>query len=284
MANDPVITSRQNPIVKAVARLWTRSAREEENRFLIEGFREITRAVENDVWIDTLCVCPDLFKSDAHPRLVESARVAEVEVLAFGPDAFHKISHREGADGLLAVAARREFLLEGAALPQNPLVLVIEQVEKPGNLGAMLRTADAAGVDCVICCDPVVDLYNPNVIRSSQGIVFALPVFTVPSAKAISYLRHAGLKTVATTPAGDRPLWDLDLSGPVAIVLGSEKDGLSDTWLKAADQRARIPMAGCTDSLNVSVSAAVCLFESARQRNRALPSPRRSRSFVQHPG
>lgn len=264
---DEIISSRQNPTVKALARLRERKVREREERFLIEGFREIQRAVENEIWVDQLCFCPALFKqSQAQAAMVESARENDVECLEFAPEAFRKISGREGPDGLLAVAAMRTFLLEGAALPENPLVLVVEKVEKPGNLGAICRSAEAAGVDCLICCDPVTDPFNPHVIRNSQGLVFALPVFVETAEKSLSFLRRNGVPIFATTPVGARPIWQCDLSGPAALVFGSERDGLGPAWLEQADHRVVIPMNGVADSLNLSVSAAVCLFEAARQR------------------
>jgi len=261
-----VIQSRQNPLVKSLSRLKTRHGREERERFLIEGFRELSHAVASDVWIETLIICPALFKSEAQTTLVAGAEAAEVEIVELAEPAYRKISTREGPDGLIGVAIKREFLLEGAVLPENPLLVVVEKTEKPGNLGAILRTADAAGVDCVICCDPVTDIYNPNVIRSSQGLVFALPVFITSWSQCRKFLNSAGIQTVAATPHADTPIWEVDLAGPTAILLGSEKDGLSPEILNAINTRALIPMQGSADSLNVSASAAICLFEASRQR------------------
>ena len=265
---DEIIQSRQNPLVKAIAKLWDRRSREQTDQFLIEGLREIHRAAENEIWIEQLFFCPGLFKDPAAQKeLVESARDNEVECIEFGKEAFQKISFREGPDGLLALAVKRSFLLEGASLPENPLLLVIERVEKPGNLGAIIRTAEAAGVDCIICCDPVTDIYNPHVIRNSQGLVFALPVFVEESLKVIQFLKDNQVSSLATTPDTQSSIWSCDMSGPTAIVLGSESDGLTQTWLDQTDQRVLIPMRGTADSLNLSVSAAICLFEAARQRS-----------------
>ncbi len=268
-----VIQSRQNPLVKSLSRLRNRKDREERQRFLVEGLRELQQALRHEVWIESLVVCPDHFKSPGHHEWLQQAENEDVEILELAPAAFEKMSSRESPDGLIGVAVKRDFLLEGAKLPDHPLVLVIEQVEKPGNLGAMLRTADAAGVDCVICCDPVTDLYNPNVIRSSQGLVFALPVFLATWEQCRHFLQRSGIQTVATTPAATRGIWETDLSGPVALLLGSEKDGLSDEALRTADLQVSIPMLGAADSLNVSVSAAVVLFEALRQRQTRTATP-----------
>jgi TrmH family RNA methyltransferase len=148
-------------------------------------------------------------------------------------------------------------------------VLVAESVEKPGNLGSLLRTADSAGCAALVICDPVTDLFNPNVIRASQGAVFSVPVGVASSADTIAWARAKGLRILATTPDGAQPIWDVDARGPVAIIMGSEKDGLAPAWLEAADTRVFIPQAGTSDSLNVATAAAVCLFEAVRQRRRA---------------
>lgn len=261
------ITSRQNPRIKELSRLKNRRDREESQRFLVEGLRELRHAVNHEIWIETLLICPALFKSPDHARLVTEAEEAEVEIVELGPDAFQKVSSREGPDGLIGVAVQRDFLLEGAALPENPFLLVIEKVEKPGNLGAMLRTADAAGVDCIICCDPVTDLYNPNIIRSSQGMVFALPIFVTRWETCRDFLKAHHVRTFATTPDAPQPIWEADLRGGVALFVGSEKDGLSPEILQAVDERVVIPMQGSADSLNVSVSAAISLYEAMRQRH-----------------
>lgn len=261
------ITSRHNPRLKALTRLKSRRTRKETQRFLVEGLRELRHAVAHEIWVETLLICPSHFKTSEHSTLVEEAGDAAVEILELSPEAFQKVSSREGPDGLIGVAVQRDFLLEGAALPENPFVLVIENVEKPGNLGAMLRTADAAGVDCVLCCDPVVDLYNPNVIRSSQGLVFALPIFLTNWKSGREFLKKNQVRTFATTPDAEKAIWDADLTGGVALLVGSEKDGLSPETLLDVEEKIVIPMRGSADSLNVSVSAAIALYEAMRQRH-----------------
>ena len=194
---------------------------------------------------------------------------AGVALCELGDAAFDKVSGREGPDGLLGVAETWDTSLARLDLGKDPLVLIAEAVEKPGNLGALLRTADSAGCAALIACDPVTDLFNPNVIRAAQGAAFSVPVAVASTADAIAWAKREGLRVLATTPDGAKPLWDVDARGPVAIVMGSEKDGLAPAWLEAADARVFIPQAGLSDSLNVATAAAVCLFEAVRQRRRA---------------
>jgi TrmH family RNA methyltransferase len=153
------------------------------------------------------------------------------------------------------------------------LLLVAESVEKPGNLGALLRTADSAGCDALIVCDPITDLFNPNVVRSSQGALFSVPVAVCTSQQAAAWMKAKGVRSLATSPAATKAYWDVDCRGPVALLLGSEKDGLTDFWLKGADEKISIPQAGLSDSLNVSNAAAICLFEAVRQRRNLAQRP-----------
>jgi len=264
---DEVIHSRQNPRVQGVAKLRDRAVRDARGRFLVEGFRELSRALERKVALEEIYFCPDLFKDvPASQALLGSARAAGIALCELGDAAFDKVSGREGPDGLLGVAETWEVSLARLALGKDPLVLVAEAVEKPGNLGALLRTADSAGCAALIVCDPVTDLFNPNVIRASQGAAFSVPVSVASSPDAIAWAKAKGLRILATTPDGAKPLWDVDARGPVALVMGSEKDGLAPAWLAAADARVFIPQAGLSDSLNVATAAAVCLFEAVRQR------------------
>ncbi len=263
----PRIESRQNPRVKHLVKLREGTTRRKRGRFVIEGTRELQNALKAGVTIEEGFVCPELFPDqDTANHLIERVTRAGVSLTGFSPGVFAKVSQREGPDGILAVGVAEETTLDDLNLPANALVLVVEAIEKPGNLGALLRTADAAGVHAVICCDPVTDRYNPNVIRSSQGLVFALPVVVAGVEDTIAYCRERSIGLLATTPYSETNYWDGDLSGPSALLLGSEKDGLSEALLEAADARLRIPMAGQADSLNVSTAAAVVLFEGVRQR------------------
>lgn len=267
---EEVIHSRQNPRVQGVAKLRDRAVRDARGRFLVEGLRELSRALDRKVVVEEAYFCPALFKDPAAARAL-LARLAEagVPLCELGDAAFDKVSGREGPDGLLGVAESWDTSLARLAPGKDPLILVVEAVEKPGNLGAILRTADSAGCAALVVCDPVTDLFNPNVIRASQGAAFSVPVAVASSPEALAWLRERRVRVLATTPDGAQPLWEVDARGPVAIVMGSEKDGLGATWLDGADARVFIPQAGLSDSLNVATAAAVCLFEAVRQRRLA---------------
>ena len=263
---DEVIHSRQNPRVQALARLRDRAERDARGRFLVEGLRELSRALERKVAVEEIYFCPALFRAPGAVDLVARARAAGIPCCELGDSAFDKVSGREGPDGLIGVAETWDCSLARLAPGPNPLLLVVEAVEKPGNLGALLRTADSAGCEALLVCDPVTDLFNPNVIRAAQGAAFSMPVAVASSAETLAWLKERKVRVLATTPDGAQPLWDVDAKGPVAIVMGSEKDGLGPTWLKGADARVFIPQAGLSDSLNVATAAAICLFEAVRQR------------------
>lgn len=263
---DP-ITSLQNPRVKNLVRLRERRHRDRERSFVIEGFRELTRAAAAGIAIREIYTCPDLFLGSNEPALV--ARIVETgsELVELGADAFRKASYRDRPEGLLGVADQFDTRLESRRWGADPLLLVVEAIEKPGNLGTMMRTADAAGAAAVIVCDPTTDPFNPNVVRASLGTLFTVPVMVATAHETIHALGQAGIRTVATTPTAAEALWALDLTGPVAIVVGSEQYGLSDIWLDAADHRGRLPMAGSADSLNAAMAAGIALFEAVRQRS-----------------
>ncbi|MEM9025457.1 MAG: RNA methyltransferase [Verrucomicrobiota bacterium] len=264
------IQSPANQRIKALTKLWNRKEREAQTTFLIEGLRELTHAVQNGVGVGSIYYCPDLFKSEQHQAFMQIAESEpSVERVRLSSEAFKKLSYREGPDGLIGQADMHYFDIDEINPPPNPLFLVVDGVEKPGNLGAIIRSADAAGVDAIFCCDLKTDIFNPNVIRSSQGLIFAMPVVVAESANVLDFMQHVGVITHATTPDGSKRFWDIDFSGPSAIVMGAEDTGLTDFWLKSADTRAVIPMHGAADSLNVNAAAVVTLFEAARQRNLA---------------
>jgi TrmH family RNA methyltransferase len=261
------ITSLQNPRVKQLVKLRDRRARDATGRFLIEGYREVTRALEAGVKPVELYCGPDWYLGENEPALVAAAAKAGAEVIELTKPVFAKVSYRDRPDGLLAVAPQWKRALADLKSGTPPFLLVIEAIEKPGNLGTILRSADAAGVDAVIVCDPVTDLFNPNVVRSSTGVLFSMPVAVAPGAEVQAWLRARGVRAVATTPAGETRYTDADLRGPLALVMGSEQYGLSEFWLKGCDQLVRIPMAGQADSLNVAMAAMIALFEAVRQRS-----------------
>jgi RNA methyltransferase, TrmH family len=261
-----LITSTNNDTVKRLVRLRDRRPRDQAGRFLIEGYRELGRAIEHGVAVEILYTCPDLFLGPNEPSLIESCRNAGATIVEMTEAPFRKASYRDRPEGLLAEARQFDTELTSLDLTGNPLLLVVEAIEKPGNLGTMLRTADAAGCRAVIVCDPTTDPFNPNVVRASLGTLFTVPLAVCTTEEAITVLADNGIRTVATTPDTDTLLYDIDLTGPVALVVGSEQYGLSSQWLTAADHTARIPMAGSADSLNAAMAAAVTVFEAVRQR------------------
>ena len=257
------ITSTANPRIKALARLRRRQHREERGETLVEGYEELALALAAGVRPVAVFVCPDLTSPDEWAVL---GGFDLAEVLRVSPPVFEKIAYRESPDGWLAVLPAIRTGLADLRLPADPLILVCDGVEKPGNLGAMLRTADAAGVAAVIATEAGTDWANPNVVRASKGAVYAVPVVAAGSAEVLAWLADRGIPVVATTPDATVSYTELDLRGPLAIAVGEEKHGLSSAWQATATHRARIPMSGLVDSLNVSASAAILLYEALRQR------------------
>ncbi|WP_084444300.1 TrmH family RNA methyltransferase [Hymenobacter roseosalivarius] len=265
MPPDP-ITSPQNPRIKNLLRLQQKPAeRRQQHLTIIEGYRELTIAQQAGVEVTTLFVCPEL-ADPVRQRELETLFASQPEYFTVSKAVFEKVAYREGSDGILALARPPRRALTDLKLPPSPLLLILEAVEKPGNLGAVLRTADAARVDAVIVCDPRTDLYNPNVIRASIGCVFTNQVVAAPTAEVVAWLRRHGIRSYATTPAATALYTNMDFRGPSAIVMGTEATGLSDEWLAAADAQIKIPMAGYIDSLNVSTCTAIMTFEAVRQR------------------
>jgi TrmH family RNA methyltransferase len=262
------ITSLQNPRLKQLVRLRDRRPRDEAGVFLVEGYREIRRALEKGVRLDELYYAPDWFLGENEPELLARAQAAGAQLCELSREAFAKAAYRERPDGLLAVAPQWKRTLAGLGEKRgaDPFLLVVEAIEKPGNLGTILRSADAAGCDAVIVCDPVTDLFNPNVVRASTGVLFSVPCVVEESGRVLPWLRERGIRIAATTPAAEQLYTDADLRGPLAVVMGSEQYGLSEFWLQAADLPLRIPMAGQADSLNVAMAAMITLFEAVRQR------------------
>jgi len=267
------ITSLQNPRLKRLIRLRDRRARDEEGAFLVEGYREVRRALEKKAALGELFFSRDWFLGVNEPALLAEAEAAGARLYELSKDAFAKVAYRERPDGILAVAPQWKRALADLALPAAPLILVVEAIEKPGNLGTILRSADAAGCDAVIVCDPVTDLFNPNVVRASTGVLFSVPCVVEDSEKVLAWLKGRGIRSVATTPAAGGVYSDADLRGPLAVVMGSEQFGLSEFWLKNADLPVRIPMAGQADSLNVAMAALITLFEAVRQRGGTRQTP-----------
>lgn len=264
--NELHITSPANSRLKFLASLRRRRSRDETGLTLLEGYEELGLAVDAGVRPDTLFYCPELMGDPTHRELVERVRSSGTEVVRLGRAAFEKAAYREGPDGFLAVVGTVSRAVADLPLGPDPLVLLCQGVEKPGNLGAMLRTADAAGIAAVVAADPVTDWGNPNVVRASKGTVYALPVASGSTAESVRWLREHRISLVATTPEADLDYTEVDYTGRVAVAVGAEKHGLTDDLLAAATHRVHIPMSGRANSLNVATSAAVVLYEAVRQR------------------
>ncbi len=260
------IKSLQNPRVKNVVKLRDRRHRDQTGRFLIEGYRELSRALAREVPVREIYFSPDWFLGENEGPLLQRAGESGIEVVELSKEAFQKCSYRDRPDGLIGVAEQHRLHLADLKLGDNPFLLICEKIEKPGNLGTLLRGADAAGIDAVIVCDPVTDIFNPNVVRASTGVLFSIPVVVTSREKLITFCRDRKVRTVATTPDTDLLYTEADLRGPVAILMGSEQYGLTPEWLEAADVKIRLPMAGQADSLNVAMAAIITLFEAVRQR------------------
>jgi len=260
------ITSLQNPRVKQLVKLRERRDRDEAGLFMIEGYREVRRALEKGIRPKEFYFSPEWFLGENEPALIEQVRATGAQLFELSKDAFAKVAYRERPDGLLAVAPQWKRSLVDLALTPQPFLLVVESIEKPGNLGTILRSADAAGCEAVIVCDAVTDIFNPNVVRASTGVLFSVPVVVAESTEVHAWLQQKGIRTAATTPHTMNIYTQTDLRGPLAIVMGSEQYGLSEFWMKSADVLVRIPMAGQADSLNVAMATIITLFEAERQR------------------
>lgn len=268
------ISSRQNPKIRRLFALRERREREAEGVFLLEGMRELARALAHGVRFAEFYFCPELMKNAATKEIFGEAmrKLSPEKIIELSLPAFEKISYREKPEGVLAVAEMRAHALEDLSIPAGtpPLFLVAESIEKPGNLGALLRIADSAGCTALICCGAGTDVYNPNVIRASQGALFSVQLATAKASAVREWLFSKKVSVFAATPAAKKIYWDCDFRGASAILFGTESTGLSDFWLgKDADASVvpiAIPQLGAADSLNVSTAAAVCLFEAIRQR------------------
>jgi TrmH family RNA methyltransferase len=265
-----IITSPANARLKSLVALRRRRVREEAGVTLIDGYDELSLALDAGIVPRTLYHCPELMLDPgAQQDVIRQVQALGSDTQQLGRAAFEKVAYREGPDGFLAVVDSVVRSCADLRVGPTPLALVCQGVEKPGNLGAMLRTADAAGVEAVVAVDPVTDWGNPNLVRASKGTVFSVPVASSGTAEALQWLSDNGIALVATTPDTDLDYTDVDYTGPVAIAVGAEKSGLTDEVLAAAAHRIRIPMEGRANSLNVATSAAVVIYEAVRQRRLA---------------
>ena len=306
------ISSAQNPKIKHLLSLQEKSRlRKEEGLFVVEGAREVARALDAGYQAATLFVCPEIFNASegqehaALAKLIDEASTFATGRTSCPPSAttgglpsaagracelpgaatsrgcdsdaspllvevpaalYEKIALRGSSEGIIAEMKVRSHRLEDLSLPENALVIVLESIEKPGNLGAILRSADGAGADALIVCDPLADVYNPNVLRSSLGALFSVPTAICSSEEAIAFLQQHKVQILTAQLQDSKPYYDVDMTGSTALVIGSEADGLTDAWRIAANRHILIPMLGKMDSLNASVSAAILLYEARRQR------------------
>ena len=267
MIDEEAITSIHNPRVKSLAKLRKRSERDEQGVFITEGYRPITRALSAGFHFDELYYSPEWFLGSNEQKVLEDAEKAGAILTRLGKEAFAKIAYRERPEGLIAVGKQWHTSLDELKLSMNPFLIVVEAIEKPGNLGTILRSADATGAEAVIVCDAVTDLFNPNVVRASTGVLFTTPTIITDSESAMAFLKKHGVQSLAATPAAKELYTDVDLTKPVAIVMGREQFGLTDKWIKDCDLPVRLPMAGIADSLNVSAATVAIAYEVVRQRN-----------------
>lgn len=263
----PRIASAANPRIRAAARLRDRRARDETGLTIVDGGREVRRALEAGAAVEDAFVCEDLVRTDDARAAVRALETTGAHIWTTSEAAFAKVAFGDRVEGVVATVRIPSTDLARLQLPGNPLVVVLEAVEKPGNLGAVLRSADGAGADALILADPRTDPFNPNAIRASAGTVFTVPIAAGSAAEIRDWLRGHGLRIVAARVDAETDPWDADLRGPLAIALGSEADGLSAGWSTDDATPVRLPMHGIADSLNVSVAAAVLLYEARRQRD-----------------
>jgi TrmH family RNA methyltransferase len=260
------IVSSSNPKIKRVLRLRDAGDRKKESRTLIEGEREILMALDAGIDVQELFVS-EAYANKSVGEIIKKLEARHKEIYEAPAKVYQKIAYGQKKEGALAVAALRPGTFADLPRKDPALFVVIEHVEKPGNLGAILRSCDGAGVNGVLICDPATDIYNPNCIRSSLGGVFTTGIVVTSNDKALDFLKERNVRIAASSPSGEKPYWGLNARQPLALVVGSEREGLSAFWLKQAHETLRIPMKGKVDSLNVSVSTAVILYDINRQRS-----------------
>ncbi|HEX8562873.1 MAG TPA: RNA methyltransferase [Flavobacterium sp.] len=258
------ITSVQNPLIKSLVQLQEKAkVRKQSGTFLIEGKRELELAVKGNYAIETVLFVSDFFSEADVRKLTRN----EADIIEINRDVYHKLAYRDTTEGIIAVARSKDLSLQHLKLSRNPLILIAESPEKPGNIGALLRTADAANLDAVILANPKSDLYNPNVVRSSVGCIFTRQVATGTTAEIIDFLKQHKINSYCATLQDSTYYYTQDFTQPTALIVGTEATGLTQEWRDASTQNIIIPMQGEIDSMNVSVAAAVLIFEAKRQRN-----------------
>lgn len=260
------ITSAKNPKVKHAYALRERRERDREGVTILEGYRELSRALALDIRIRECFCCPELYLGENENKLIADIEHSGAEIYETTKEILIKLAYRDRPEGLIAIAEMKKKGLESMPVRKDGLYLVAETIEKPGNLGSILRSADAVGATGVIICNRQTDIFNPNVIRASTGAIFSVPLVETSSGEALEWLRRHGIRTLAATPHTDRVYTENDMTCGTAIVVGAEQYGLSDYWMNSADVQVVIPMLGKMDSLNVATAATLLLYEAARQR------------------
>lgn len=270
LEHSPSITSLENPKIKLIQKLWNRRDREKQQLFLIEGYRELLRAGNKSQPCEYLLYCKELFLGANENELIHAYYRHGVPLFSCTEKVFRQISYRDRPDGLLAVARQTHLSLDGFESQltevKNPFLIVAEAIEKPGNLGTILRSSDAAKVDGLMVCDRCTDIHNPNVLRASVGTLFTVPVVETESLQLLPFLKQRKIAIVAATPSAAQEYTEADLAGPIAILVGTEQYGLSPFWMDNADLKIKIPMLGVADSLNVAMAATLLIYEALRQR------------------
>jgi RNA methyltransferase, TrmH family len=260
-----IISSKQNPRIKNLIHLQKRGEREKQGLFVVEGIKEVEKVVEMDYEFDSLFFCPDIIEPPLVSKII--AKIPSVPCFEVTPEVYNKVAYRENSGGIIILAKPKLHGLNQLKSNPNPLILVVEGVEKPGNIGALFRTADAAGISAIIICDPATDLYNPNAVRASLGCVFTIPTAICTSNEAIEWLKKKDIQIFASYLQASIPYHKVDFTKPSAIVMGTEATGITKQWVDAANANIIIPMQGKADSMNVSTAAAVLIFEACRQRD-----------------
>lgn len=257
------ITSIQNPFIKSLIQLQEKAkARKQSRTFLIEGKREIELAIKGDYELETILFLPELISQDQ----IAAFSIHSFDLIEINKEVYKKLAYRDTTEGILAVARTKSLTLTDLILPKNPLILVMESIEKPGNIGAMLRTCDAANIDAVIIANPKTDLYNPNIVRSSVGCLFTNQIATGSTEEVIQYLKNKSIAIFSATLQNSNAYYQENYTNPTALVVGTEATGLTQAWRDHSKQNILIPMQGEIDSMNVSVASAILLFEAKRQR------------------
>lgn len=270
MNNEIIIESPSNPKIKALVKLRERKARDEQSLMIIDGVREISLALKNNFKLQELYFCQELIE-EKDSQLLEMAQKQNAAIIKVSKRVFEKIAFGDRAEGFVAVGAQSKKRIEDLSVNKDCVFVVLESIEKPGNLGAIMRTCEAVGVEGIIVCDGKTDIFNPNVIRASLGACFSLPIVETSVETALAWLKEKRIKIISAQPAAKLEYWKADLTGPCVIVFGSEDKGVSKTLADSSELKVNIPMRGEVDSLNVSTSAAIILYELLRQRTTKQP-------------